>query len=57
MKKTNKTYYDDIITEIKAGMVIFISCPQDRAWNQASQRAIDIIKKYKKGNGLFQNET
>jgi len=46
----DKAEYDFIITEIRAGMFIYISCPQNRAYNQACQRAIDIVDKYyKKG--------
>ena len=52
----DKAEYDFIITEIRAGMFIYISCPQDRSYNQACQRAIDIVEKYKKGKGLFQHE-
>ena len=43
-----KSEYDGMIKEIKAGMFIYITCPQDRAYNQASERAISIIEKYKK---------
>lgn len=46
--------YDHIITELKAGMVINPKDEADRMWNNASLRAISIVKKYQKGVGLFQ---
>lgn len=53
-----KTYiifsYENMITEICAGMVLHVSDKEDKAWNDSAQRSIDIIKKYKNGKGLFQ---
>ncbi len=41
-------------TELCAGMVLMPNNEADRVWNQAHQRAIGILRKYKRGEGLFQ---
>lgn len=41
-------------SEIVAGSVLFPRSEEDRAWNNANQRAGRILEKYMKGEGLFQ---
>lgn len=43
-----------IQTEIGAGMVLFPKTPEERAHNNACDRANAIIQNYKDGFGLFQ---
>ena len=40
--------------EIIAGRVLNSISPEERAWNDCIQRTMDIIDKYKRGEGLFQ---
>ena len=54
---TNKNDYDFIIKEITAGMVLVVKTDADKAWNNASLRAIRIINLYKEGKGLFQYDS
>lgn len=42
------------ITEIGAGQVLIPTLPEERAWNNACQRAISICGHYRDGRGLFQ---
>jgi hypothetical protein len=42
------------ITEISAGRVLVPRTPEDRTWNDASERAMRILERYKHGEGLFQ---
>lgn len=46
--------WDGAITEIGAGQVMIPISQADHAWNDASRRAIDILRKYRDGVGLFQ---
>lgn len=46
--------FEGIATEIRAGKVLSPKNDADTAWNNASDRAIRIIKKYGRGEGLFQ---
>ena len=48
-----KTIFEGMIIEINAGKIISNGLDAI-AYNQGCQRAIDIIKKYEAGNGLFQ---
>ena len=41
-------------TELCAGMVLVPVTEADKVWNQAHQRAIGILRNYKRGEGLFQ---
>jgi hypothetical protein len=43
-----------IQTEIGAGMVLFAKSPEERAHNNACERANKIIQNYRDGFGLFQ---
>jgi hypothetical protein len=45
---------ENIRTEIGAGMVLIPRTPEERAHNNACQRALYIIANYKMGCGLFQ---
>lgn len=40
--------------EVVAGGVLLPISPEARAWNDCIQRTLNIIDKYKKGEGLFQ---
>jgi len=40
--------------EIVAGGVLLPKSAEDRVWNQCIERAVDILKRYKTGHGLFQ---
>jgi hypothetical protein len=40
--------------EVLAGGVLLPYLPEERAWNDCIQRTLDLIDKYKKGEGLFQ---
>ena len=57
IKQYKKEDLKNIITEITAGMVLFPKDERDKAWNDASARAIRIVKLYQKGEGLFQYES
>jgi hypothetical protein len=46
--------FEGAITEITAGKVLGVKSEVDQAWNNASDRAIRIIKQYIDGKGLFQ---
>lgn len=46
--------FDNIIKEIKAGMVLFGASKKDKAWNDCALRSIRIVENYKEGKGLFQ---
>jgi aconitase A len=41
-------------TEIGAGMVLFPRTIEERTWNNAHDRANQIVQNYIDGNGLFQ---
>ncbi len=41
-------------TEIVAGMILNPLTDADRSSNNANQRAVSILRKYAKGEGLFQ---
>ena len=43
-----------IETELIAGMVLLPKTEADRVWNDAHERAIGILRNYKRGKGLFQ---
>ena len=43
-----------IRTEITAGMVILPLGAEERTWNRAHQRCLNIIELYARGEGLFQ---
>lgn len=43
-----------IKTELFAGMAVTTSKIEQKVWNQAHKRAIDIVTNYQKGEGLFQ---
>lgn len=45
---------DGLRTEIIAGKVLIPKNAEDIAWNGANDRAIRILDKYRKGEGLFQ---
>jgi len=47
---------DNILTEIGAGMVLKLGgfTREEQAWNNACERAKQIIHNYKEGCGLFQ---
>ncbi len=51
-----KAFHGAII-EIGAGKVLAPVKPEERAWNNACERAISICEKYKNGEGLFQMTT
>src|SRR5208282_3412782 len=40
--------------EIFAGSVMLPKSEGDRVWNQCIERAVDILKRYEIGHGLFQ---
>ena len=42
------------IQEIRAGEVLIPKTSEELAWNNASERAINIVQRYIDGNGLFQ---
>lgn len=56
MKPDEKTreILRNITVEIGAGMVILPRSPEEHAWNNASDRARQIIHNYAEGYGLFQ---
>jgi hypothetical protein len=56
MKPTAETrqVLDWILTEIGAGMCLLPQTPEEQTWNDAHERAEQIIQGYRDGNGLFQ---
>lgn len=49
-----KTAYKGIVTEITAGMCL--KCDdQSKAYNDACERAVRIVERYARGEGLFQD--
>ena len=53
MKSVNEAF-EGAITEIRAGEVLIPKSEADKAWNDASERAISICGNYQRGRGLFQ---
>lgn len=47
-------HIEGAITEIRAGKVLLPRDEAARAWNNASDRAIRILRNYQTGNGIFQ---
>lgn len=47
-------YLDGICTEIGAGSVMIPKNDGDRAHNAANKRAVEIVKGYQRGRGIFQ---
>ena len=45
---------DGAIQEFTAGKVLTPKSDEDRAWNDAHDRCIRILRRYAKGEGLFQ---
>jgi len=43
-------------TEIVAGKILFPQTEVDRAWNSCADRALRILDKYAKGEGLLQGD-
>jgi hypothetical protein len=57
MPKPNKETLEvlrNITVEIGAGMVLLPRSPEEHAWNNAHERAKNIISNYAEGYGLFQ---
>ena len=50
----NKTDLEGVYTEIMAGTAIFTKGERAEGWNAATERAVEIVKKYMRGEGLFQ---
>ncbi len=44
----------NIATEINCGKVLIARTPEERMWNNAHERALQIISNYAQGFGLFQ---
>ena len=53
----DKTDYEGMITEMNAGKMLKPVTYADVAWNQAIERSVGIVERYKKGTGLFQQKT
>lgn len=53
-KEARDVIFRGILTEIGAGMVMFVKSEEDRVWNQACERAKQIVTNYQKGDGIFQ---
>lgn len=49
-----KTDFEGIVSEIRAGMVMFPGNDLDRIHNNACERAIRIVENYRDGKGIFQ---
>jgi hypothetical protein len=49
-----KTAIEGAMTEIGAGRCLFPKTEVDRMWNEATNRALRILERYKNGEGLFQ---
>jgi len=54
MTPAEKRILNGIRTEIGAGMVMFPKTDGERLYNQACQRAVDIVQNYIDGIGLTQ---
>ena len=50
----DKTTLEGIVTEILAGMILSPQTREHVAFNEASNRAVNIIRKYQRGECLFQ---
>lgn len=48
------TAFEGIRKEMTASMVLNVKNGEDRAHNQAMRTALQIVKRYEKGEGLFQ---
>lgn len=46
--------FEGAVTEIGANKVLSPKNDEDRAWNDSADMAIHFIKKYVRGEGLFQ---
>jgi hypothetical protein len=49
-----RAQFEGAITEIGAGRVLVPSTPEERAYNNACERAMRIVESYIRGEGLFQ---
>ena len=49
-----KNAIEGAMTEIGAGRCLAPKNELERTWNAAHERALDILQKYKDGEGLFQ---
>lgn len=50
-------HWKGLITELNTGKIWFPKNEGERLWNQAHDRSISLVKKYKDGKGLFQIQT
>lgn len=48
------TEFSGAITEMRAGKVMLPIDEASRSWNNATERCIAILMKYRDGHGLFQ---
>jgi hypothetical protein len=46
--------FDDMVTELKARMILFHHDDNSKGFNSGLSWAVDLVNKYKKGEGLFQ---
>jgi hypothetical protein len=55
MYKMTPEHWRGLLTEIGAGRSLFGSNSHDREiWNAATERAMNIVERYRDGEGLFQ---
>lgn len=54
MSAISEEHLKGLLTELNAGKVLLPTTAEGKAWNNATDRAIELIKDYQHGDGLFQ---
>jgi hypothetical protein len=54
VSEDEKTAIEGAMTEIGAGRCMFPKNEVERTWNNACERALNILSRYRDGEGLFQ---